>query len=350
MLLIKDDTIARHFTNYITAKGYSGTVVPTSGRYLDDLPGISLTRAADIASDLVLTGRELIEKCINNAIHETIHDFVGQLASKYQFKNVIADAKIQMAGKFTWYGLLDTSITFRVSRGYDSDGFKRLVFKNFEIVSDRAVQNKVFYVQTDMDDEKSITVDLVSGRNVIPIEIDSRVEYAEIIFDISDFQLGRREYYKRYGFEYCKCNDLTPDGLYFEYRQTDDRLTFEALSNMDVFGFNATVQETCDMLELACYFSDLLIQPVLYKSGVNFLLEAMNSDRVNPYTANGKEDIDKMLLMWTGGTDMVTGIKTGSAYWRSLLQAVSRAEKSIETVDSSCITCSGLYISNSLPG
>lgn len=349
-MLIKD---ANTFLDeLIGIRTYCTDYVPKSGLYLDDVAGVSLANAADVVD--MGTGKDLLLKCISTATTDVIGDVLGQLGKSYIFKTVLHDAKISMCGSDDLYGEVGNYACIKIWRGYDSDNFRKLAIKGFKLYSDRAV-TKTFYIDRDTAITEEFTVNLIKGINLIPLYIDTEASEVRIIFALDDFKIGRREYYERYGYAHCNCKEMFSEGVYVDLQASPitnnpyDSSEMNWVSSGYTYGFALTAQEMCDSTTFAYYFQEVLARPILYKAAINYFLEVKNSNRLNPYTKNTKEETDQNLLRLAGGVDVVTGIKNSSDYWRALLSACDIIDKSIPDINTECIVCSGLYIKNQLP-
>lgn len=338
--------------DYILVKAFcTPGQTPKSGLYLDSLPGINLLNASNINDDLE-NGKALMKSCIDLAIDQASNDFVAELQKHYNFKSEASHVRTKMSGSHTLYGELAKHVSVKLTKPYDMDSFKKIQVQGFYIYSDRAI-SKTFYVSTDVDDEISETVSLTKGKNLIPIDVSVDAEYVRISFDISDFKVGRREYYTSFGYHHCKCSGQAYGPIFLEVEEsTDSRVTWVPLSDTDTFGFDIQGSLICDNQMLACWYKQELSQAILYKSGINILLEHKATTRINPYVKNSQSEVDYFLELWhTGKTDAKTMTRTTPEYWRRITTAVNSVKPNIPSLESDCFTCgTGSYISDALPG
>lgn len=341
--------------NYIGFRGLSDDIEPSSGRYLDSMPGINIVRASEVASDDKETAEKVVKECIENGIHESVIDFVGLLSKFFQFKSVLDNRSINMCGSHTFYGTKTGLVSIKCSRQYDSDAFKKMHFRGLQLYSDRDINAVEFKVSTSTDPESTISVDIKEGLNNIPIEIKVNSEYVRVAWSLASFEIGKKEHYVLGSASCIPC--IYPrdyqygGGIRIDIEQSsDDGLTWSALSGVTTFGFNAHVSLVGDKMVLGSFFKDELSQAILYKSGIFFLQESLTTTRLTPYLRNSKKEREMLLKDWGGSVDEMTGKPIAGAYWRKLKTTVDGARYHVQDLSSDCIVCSGMHMRNTLPG
>ena len=75
-------------TNYIGIRG-CGETTPDSGIYINDLPGMSLRRFADLANEEVVQGIELVRRYEQEAIRITSRDFLTLMGNKVRINSPV---------------------------------------------------------------------------------------------------------------------------------------------------------------------------------------------------------------------------------------------------------------------
>lgn len=312
------------FENYIGIRGECSD----ASIYIDDLPGINIQNAADVVEGTQVRPIELITTCFTLALDQVYNDWINNIKSHFDYLGIVSDTEYKNAGIFEYYGENSESIQIKIQR---LGGYQKLVqssIYSFGIVSDRAI-TKTFYVFDEYGAELiAKEVDLVVGYNDIDINVISSSIELNIRFSLSDFKVGRKENVFNYlsGCSPCfevGCTDCTFVSI---QKSTNNFVNSTSLSSL---GFNLKVKCVADKCEILKYFIENLKVPLLYKTGINYLIAAKMSSRVNSYTVNSMDKIDELLILWQGGTDTVTGIKTNSAYWSALKAA---SESSVSTL------------------
>ena len=317
--------------------------------YLDDLAGINIANLASISGGLDFSPKDTLARIERQSFRQLSRDFKILLSKKYTLNSVLEDESIKLSGSYQWYGEVDEFVSIKVI-GYSNDKFVERKIFGFGIVSDRAVEGKKFYLETDRHEKQEIIVNLKKGYNKIDVDVTTDAEFVRISFDVSNFMFGRREDYGNgtcgcmvntsCGCDYSKCShvicETSPDGC--DWTETSV-----------LFGFDLCVQCRCSLDKLVCYFSEDLEMAYLYKMGINFLLEAKASTDISVFTRNSEMAIEDLLLRWQGGVDMATSIKHKSEYWRSLGGAVDSIKGSIKELNTKCLKCDSSYLKNDLP-
>ena len=75
--------------NFIGVRGYCGSIEPESGLYINDLPGISIARAADTTDESYTRGVDFLYAQEKLAFDLTIQDFKQQLMTTFDIISVI---------------------------------------------------------------------------------------------------------------------------------------------------------------------------------------------------------------------------------------------------------------------
>ena len=311
-----------------------------SGLYVDDVEGINILNAAAIADSEIGTGKNLLERALKTAQRRTVSDFLSQMSkapSLLQFKSIIEDNSVRMAGNDTWYGADGEWVSIYLEK-YDTRKFELLSLFNFGFISNGASE----CVEICIEDDRTIREEQINvrvGYNPIPMLINSNSQFVRISIKVDGFQIGKKKDYLVFGAGCLKtCDVYSSKCIVMTCQTSADKVSW--IDVTDYFGFDIVAQCKCDPNALACIFADQLALPIQLYAAASVLIEGMTTDRINHVKENGNEIIEKQLLRLVGGLDMTTGIKHDSDYWRSLQSAVDVARASIGSLsDIRCISC-----------
>ena len=76
------------FTDFILVRGACGTATPSSGLYINDLPGISLRRGANVADEEQVTGVQLLNDSITLGIELTKKEIMERMLDIVRFNSI----------------------------------------------------------------------------------------------------------------------------------------------------------------------------------------------------------------------------------------------------------------------
>ena len=320
--------------------------------YLDDLPGININNAADVVDGLDIRPLDLVKKAWRMAIDQVYSDWINSIAG-FTYLGIVSDSEYKFAGTYEYYGEIDQDIRIKVKRLSRYHKFVNTKIYSFGLVSDR-ITTQIFSVKDEYGTEiKSIEKELVAGYNDIEIDIVTSSIEVTISFSLLDFKVGRMEstfglygYNDEIGCSPCFESGCTDCTLLFLEKSSDNFVTKESISDL---GLNLKVKCIADKCTIVEHFIETLKVPLLFKTGINYYTEVKMTGRINPYTLNAKDKVDELLLLWQGGTDAVTGIKTNSAYWQSLKVAANSSDATLRNMKSMVFSYSGNEIVNMLP-
>lgn len=307
----------------------------TAKIYIDDLPGINIENAADIAEGFERPS-DVVDKAASLALDQVYNDWINQIKDYFDYQEVMGRITFQNSGTDYLYGDIDEEVTITLER--IPDLFIATKLRSINIYSQNTI-TKTFEVKDKygqiIDD---FTFELTPGLNRLEFDLTSNSDFIQIVFNLSDLQIGAynqpisTSFTKSDRCGHCICKG-TCLSLYID----------------KPIGLDIDAQCVVDRCELVNEFISTLKVPLLYKTGINFFLAVKGTSRINAYTRNSKEQIDYFLNLWQGGTDMVTGIKTNSAYWQSLKTAADSTVSTVKSMRLKPFKYNSSTISNNLP-
>jgi hypothetical protein len=320
--------------NYIGIRGECQTATI----YIDDLPGINIVNASQITDSAIPRPIDLVNKAFNLAQKEVLSDLFAMIQS-LKYNTIIDDSSYSTAGTYRYIGETTQTAYIHIFQG-QNDKFIRLHVFGFEIISDREI-TKDFVITDGYGNVDIVTVDLEIGLNEIPFDKYTDSEFIKITFDLSDFKVGIQQ-------QYCvdEMYNHRCDPCHRSHCGCECANVVVSHSNL---GFNLCVRCEANECKLIKYLAKEIELPLLYKTGVNYFLEAKMSDRINAYTRNKTEDIDEMLTYWMGGFNNETQTGVSSIYKQHLKNSVAKVSTLLENLNSKIFTHAGSFICNTLP-
>ena len=309
---------------------------PESGYYIDDLGAISLVKADKVVDGIsAYNGEELLVQSQKFAAKKAFADFLGILDPQYNFNSILSTLRHKGAGaKDT--DITNYSIFLNNLSCYDS-----LITIEIEEMSFYSFDSGVatFTVIEDGFISYNFTQLVQKGMNKVKLNINSFAELIEI--KIEGVEVGRRQSLRNC-FDCSACVLSCEESCFTMYgRNNLNGKVTEVYVDIEV-------KCRCSTERFLCTVRSELYLPILYGTGINFLHKVLNSDRINYYVANSKDEIQKMLLNWAGGLDVISGIKQSGEYYQQLKNAKNRIEGYLKNIKSRCLACKGVRIVSDL--
>lgn len=302
--------------------------------YLDELPGIDLIGLSDVVSD-VSTVEELLNSSFYLGTNQVFADWLNLISDDYVINDNIGEIHIDTIGS-TEIEITDNSLTLEFNR-YKNDRYYNIYIKELAInvIPDNSSIDVT--IETDYDQE-TFTIEKKSKVLILLRNKYYRSKKIEITLDSNDplnITKSTNYPYNTFHNKYS-CSPCDSVNGCFE---------FKGHENIGVLFSGSCAINKCSLLE--DFFEDLRL-PILYATGIQYLLAAKASNRVNYYVRN-VEKIDFLLNEWRGAIDVTTGIKTNSQYWRYMKVAAEKTKTKIKNSRSDLFKRQGSYVCNSLP-
>lgn len=269
--------------NYIGVKCL--TVKPKSGNWINDLPGINLKLASNIAEPGYISGLKLIESKILFATEMVIQE-IGLYALKYFRMNSVIDSL--EAGTF-------------ISSYMPPDLAERGV--QVTVKNSRLLRGRIKKINISIQ-EPNFTgyVDVIDGDKVTSYEFltDSQglaVIWPDYIADQSKFYITMDGSDKNVRYSNVKdCGSCyTKETKYISVTGWTGSGTTSY-----TYGISVEVNSECTQENFACIISSRLSLPIMYRAGLEIVKEAAASSRLNSITILNekqreilKEDFEK---------------------------------------------------------
>ncbi len=298
--------------NNIVGVKCSGGPSPLSGLYVEDLEGINLKTASDIADVRYHSGLDLILKKLSFAQKEVVTDIQAAFLPYFRINTLIEEFKIGQ---------------FKTSFAIASPNERGAKFKTRNSRLMR-IRIKTIEVQIQEPDTTS-TILIKDGETTTPIEFTSdamgnatiQANYLsktnEVFVVIEDINVTPKQTQLKPG---CNC-----------YNKTSEFLIGWGWNNgatsTSTFGLVIQAVAECDNEELVCLMSSKIGFLILYKTGIQIVKEWIVSDRLNPVTI-----IDD-------GTEEFLLDEFERKYKQHKKTFVESVPRFMSTIDEVCVVC-----------
>lgn len=252
------------------------------------LAGINILSASAIADEETKTGTELLKGCRFNAIQEVLSDAKTELSKYFKFNKLIHNYHFNPVTHFKNGLFLYECV---MSTAYD---YAKIQCDTIYIKS-KAIQTSTLTITED-GVARTILMSLAVGTNAINVSATAS------------------------------------NTLSFNATFTDD-----VYYNGTAF-FQGDVRIMCDDIAFLCAYKRELAQAIRFKTGYNYMLELVNSNRLN--SAINKEMAVGTMALWYGSYNSNNGKFEGGEYQKHLSSAIITISNSLNETNDCCIECS----------
>lgn len=283
--------------------------------YLNTLPGIDVAAIADHTNTEDLRPEEVVRKSCELAIDSVMRDIVLHMTKDFKYNPVVDRTNINNIGVYEWFGLENVELGFKMNYMGRVMNESLMTTTGFEILVDRDVDGIEIFYECEAD-TKSFLVDIKKGRNFIEMPFWVAADVF-IYFNVSNFKVGRSQFVDTIYKRETPCIPCVIGSCHYVelLKKTGDQITF--------FDWGLKVEVSCvhDFCSFVSKHVDQLSHALIYQTGIQYLVYAKSTSRVNSYTRNSENKIDFLLLRWQGGRDEATGLSYSGDYWKALKSA-----------------------------
>lgn len=333
-------------SSYIGLRGSCNYNTSTSGLWINNLPGITLSKFAATANDEQVRGESLFGDLHNQAILEVVDDFEGLLMkqSKIQMNAIVDSAKIGYFDPVNtiWIAkeMVDKGLEIR---SYDQDRYTVLYIEYLEVKAKAPADKKVFIEDSSGTTEYQFK--LIKGINKLNLRHSSNDNLIRVYMNTCDIELAE---IRSVSTDSCNCS-VSSDNHGFAIsaiKRNGATEEFDYSGSYD--GFSIAVQRKCSIKEFVSEIRDELKIPILYKIAILLLQETIAGNRTNPIVRNSEDSAKELLEMWHGSQNVTSGAFTPGLYWKKLTTTVNKVKGMID-LSSICFTCESMRIVESTP-
>lgn len=288
------------------------TLNPKSGLWINDLEGINLRYAADIADSDSISGLNLLNDKIKFATSLVISELSGYALPFFRMNSIVDELKI---GEFQSTTLApaaaDRGVKFEIN---DSRllriRIKTVKFKAVEVLTAGNLkiedgQNMTVYpFTTDANGEAEIFCDYLSKTSKIYVTVDDTgfTTNNTLIKQACNCYYTRSEFIQGWGWNGSGTSSSS-------------------------YGLQIESMAECDNNEFACVLSHKLALPILYRSGIEIVKEGITSDRLNSVTLLDSEKGEFLIEEFT------------KRYNEQMKILIASLPELMKRIDDICIVC-----------
>lgn len=289
-----------------------GEPAPLSGYYINQLEGLSLKLAADVADSDYTSGVALIKDKIALATDLVVSDLAPAALGFFRVQSIIDSVK---AGIFT----LTYLPPLVANRGLQIEVRRSRLLRNRVNKIKVKIQEANFAHELKIvDGTKETTYTFVTDSkgeaeifpNYISEEAKIFVVMANDFINVNDTDMK----------EGCGCSSVTGRNILVH------GWSGSSTSNTS-YGLQVETAAECSQDQLACIISSRLGFPILYRSGLEIVKEALTTDRLNSVTLLNREQMEILHDLFT------------KEYESQLRRLIESLPELLKRLDDSCINC-----------
>jgi hypothetical protein len=261
--------------NFIGVKCLSTN--PKSGLWINDLEGINIRMAADIADSGYLSGLQLLEKKIEFATQLVMQELSGYLLPYFRINSTIDEL---LAGEFNSNFIAPSPNDRGIKVIVKNTRMMRILVPNIKIrIQQTNFSHSVEIVDGLVTTSYPFTTDANGEAIVYPNYISNSREIY-ILMDNTAINVADTDVKSG-----CSCSSKSSEFM------LANGWSGSGVSNQ-AYGILAQLNAECKIDELMCIISQHLRFPILYKSGIEIVKEAKATDRLNSVTLLDDEKME----------------------------------------------------------
>jgi hypothetical protein len=283
-----------------------------SGYNINDLEGLNLRYAADIADSDNISGLQFLKEKIDFATALVLNEISKYAEPYYRINSLVDQLKVgEWKKTFTLPANIDRGLRVRAHRSR----MLRIRVNSVEIRIQEANHTDTLTIKDGIFTQTySFTTDSTGAAYV---QADYLSKTNEIFITINDQNINVNNTDVKQG---CGCQSKQSNYLIANGWNGSN------ISNT-TYGIVADLVAECDQNELYCLLSSKLTFPILYRSGLEVAKEAATTDRLNPITLLDDDKVEYLLKNFINEYDK---------HMKILIDSIPDLMK---RVDDCCIIC-----------
>lgn len=281
----------------------SDSITPDSGRYLNELPYISIEVADATINSETLSGRALLSSKITQAQNEMVHEFRAHLMPRMRLNSLLENDRV---GEYPRVREL-ISPTSGQMKGVrfmlDYSQYLSLYINSVTLWLDGA-ESVTLYLYDLLTGEQLDSYSITTVANE-PTTVQVSKAYATshqrsrlALVCETTASAYRTNVYR--GFQGCRdCrSDIGNKYIRFQGVQlptANDKIESNIVSTSDTFGLSVDYSLNCSAEPFICNMKGLMAQPLMYKAAELVLREVKVSDRLNSIVLLHDEDVNHLI-------------------------------------------------------
>jgi hypothetical protein len=283
-----------------------------SGYNINDLEGLNLRYAADIADSNYVSGLQFLKEKIDFATALVLNEISKYAENYYRVNSLVDQLKVgEWKNTFTLPANLDRGIRVRAHRSR----MLRIRVNSVEIRIQEANHTDTLTIKDGIFTETySFTTDS-TGAAYVQANYLSKTNEIFITINNQNINVNNTDVKQGCGCQSKQSNYLVANGW-----------NGSNISNT-TYGIVADTVAECDQNELYCILSSKLTFPILYRSGLEVAKEAATTDRLNTITLLDDDKVEYLLKNFINEYDK---------HMKILIDSIPDLMK---RVDDCCIIC-----------
>jgi hypothetical protein len=283
-----------------------------SGYNINDLEGLNLRYAADIADSNYVSGLQFLKEKIDFATALVLNEISKYAENYYRVNSLVDQLKVgEWKNTFTLPANLDRGIRVRAHRSR----MLRIRVNSVEIRIQEANHTDTLTIKDGIFTETySFTTDS-TGAAYVQANYLSKTNEIFITINDQNINVNNTDVKQGCGCQSKQSNYLVANGW-----------NGSNISNT-TYGIVADTVAECDQNELYCILSSKLTFPILYRSGLEVAKEAATTDRLNTITLLDDDKVEYLLKNFINEYDK---------HMKILIESIPDLMK---RVDDCCIIC-----------
>lgn len=299
------------FNNFIGVKCLT-TGTPTSGLYINDLEGLNLKYAANIADSDYISGLQFLNDKIQFATKLVISDLTRYSLPYFRINSVVDELSI---GDWANTNLAPQNADRGVHLQIKRSRMLRINVSNIKINTGNSFITSDVYIEDGINTTTySFTTD-ASGDAEINLNFTSTTQDVYVYMDNTGINVNNSSI--KTG---CGCSSKS--GQYLSAYGWNG-----SGNSNSTYGLKIQATAVCDNDEFACVLGPKLGLPILYRSGIEILHEAVATDRLNSLTLLDTDKINFLLENWT------------AEYDKQMKMLIESLPQLLRRIDECCIVC-----------
>ena len=295
----------------IGIRDYDVCAEPESRLWLNDLPGISLKIASNIAGAELQTGTALMKKCISVAIKKVFDEFDQEISPYFDFNAIVETREINDYREAEIVTIDNPTLLLKRWRSELAKHYvEEIYYKGAEtflgeikIYDGEAVALTIEDVSFVAGVVKTIRIDRVFESEQVKIVV---VKTSAQVYSTS---IGN----SNWSYQGCGACDSGSQGLVILGMNGTEE-------NNEMYGIGVKCSVRCYSETALCSILPKLYFSIWYKAGAEFMKEGLYSDRLNPVTTLTKTRMAELLAEYEAEykSGYAKTVKSVQAFLRSM--------------------------------
>ena len=299
---------------------------PENVLFINDIPGLTLKLAPQVANEEQRTGYNLLNDKIIHASKLIINKFDHLSARFFDVNSIIESREISSFGTSTYSpSTSERGLTIRKSQSETAKIFIEEIY--IRTVESGIVEVKLY----DGDSVKTYEVSVIGNKtNVATIRYKAKRNEVKIVFDQTNFTT--------YGCEIVGSSSCRSCGGKRGNKMLEIHGWDGSHENYNCYGLGVLANVQCFSEELICQLLPRMAFMILYQSGIEICTEILASQRITPVVTFGKEKAEQILNYCT------TRLKEEEDNFTRTLPTF------LKNTRGECFVCKGSRVSYAIPG